>query len=310
MHYRRTSAGLFMLMWIGIAGCVNPPSLSEMPSQSGAGPSFSPSGDAQLTVIAAGDIAACDSGGDEATAALLDELDGTVLALGDTVYEDGLTREFGHCYEPSWGRHRDRTRPVVGNHEYGTAGAAGYFDYFGEAAGTPGEGWYSFDLGTWHLIALNSNCEQIGGCDEGSPQVVWLADDLASSDADCTLAYWHHPRWSSGNEHGPVPATAHLWRTVHDAGVDLVLGGHDHVYERFVPMDAHGAPDPEGMVQFVVGTGGRSLYGFDAIRPTSAAHDNSTFGVLRLALGFGSYQWEFIPVAGGSYTDHGRASCR
>jgi hypothetical protein len=123
-----------------------------------------------VQILGAGDIAACDSDGDEATAALLDELEGTILALGDVVYEDGNAREFARCYDPSWGRHRDRTRPVPGNHEYQTEGAAGYFDYFGAAAGTPGAGWYSFDLGDWHLIGLNSNCDQIGGCEEGSPQ--------------------------------------------------------------------------------------------------------------------------------------------
>jgi hypothetical protein len=273
-------------------------------------PTETASGADAFIVIAAGDIAACDSEGDEATAALLDELDGTILALGDTVYEDGNAREFGRCYGPSWGRHRARTRPVVGNHEYGTGGAGDYFDYFGEAAGTRGEGWYAWDLGAWHLIALNSNCEQVGGCGPGSPQMAWLAADLATDASECTLAYMHHPRWSSGSEHGPIEVTDHLWRTLQGGGVDLLLGGHDHTYERFVPMDADGAADPHGMIQFVVGTGGRSLYAFDPILPTSAAHDNSTFGVLRLTLGDGSYEWTFIPVEGGTYTDAGAAACR
>jgi hypothetical protein len=306
-------AGLIVLT--ALAACfptVPPPSVSPSPSADDTRtvPPGSASPEPATFVLAAGDIAACDSGGDEATAALLDELEGTILALGDTVYEDGLAREFGRCYDPSWGRHRERTRPVAGNHEYQTAEAADYFDYFGEAAGTPGEGWYSFDLGEWHLIALNSNCEAVGGCWPGSAQQTWLIDDLAANPAACTLAYWHHPRWSSGSEHGPVPATDQLWRTVHDAGVDLVLGGHDHVYERFVPMNAEGTPDPNGMVQFVVGTGGKSLYGFDAVLPTSAVHDASTFGVLRLTLRDGAYDWAFVPVAGGTFTDRGTALCR
>ena len=294
-----------------LSGCALVPALPTASAGPSVGGQPSPTNPPDaVQILGAGDIAACDSDGDEATAALLDELEGTILALGDVVYEDGNAREFARCYDPSWGRHRDRTRPVPGNHEYQTEGAAGYFDYFGAAAGTPGAGWYSFDLGDWHLIGLNSNCDQIGGCEEGSPQLAWLRDDLATHQADCTLAYWHHPRWSSGNEHGPVHMTDPLWRTVHDAGVDLVMGGHDHTYERFVPMDGDGAADPDGTVQFVVGTGGKGLYGFDSVLPTSAAHDASTFGVLQLTLRMGTYDWEFIPVEGGTFTDSGTAACR
>jgi 3',5'-cyclic AMP phosphodiesterase CpdA len=258
-------------------------------------------------VLAAGDIASCDSNGDEATAALLDERDGTILALGDLAYEDGSSREFGRCYGPSWGRHRDRTRPAVGNHDYQTAGAEDYFDYFGPTAGMPGEGWYAFDLGGWHLVALNSNCDLVA-CGTDSPQLAWLEEDLAANPADCTLAYMHHPRWSSGDGHGPIDMTDALWRTLHAAGVDLLLGGHDHTYERFGPMDAEGVASSDGLVQFVVGTGGRSLYQFADILPTSAAHDASTFGLLQLTLREGAYDWAFIPVEGGTFTDTGTAS--
>ncbi len=274
-------------------------------------PSPPPSPSAQAPVVlAAGDIAGCDSSGDEATAALLDGPDGTVLALGDLAYPDGTADEFATCYGPSWGRHLSRTWPVPGNHEYETEGAAGYFAYFGDRAGNPGEGWYSFDLGAWHLIALNSNCEAIGGCGADSPQAAWLRADLAEHPATCTLAYWHHPRWSSGDEHGSDPRTDALWRILFAAGADLVLTGHDHVYERFVPMDATGAATPTGLTEFVVGTGGRSRYAFGAILPTSATHDNATYGVLQLTLHPDAYDWEFVSASGTRFADSGSADCR
>jgi 3',5'-cyclic AMP phosphodiesterase CpdA len=260
-------------------------------------------------VLAAGDIAGCDSGGDEATAALLDGLAGSVLALGDLAYPDGTADEFASCYDPSWGRLKSRTWPVLGNHEYETPGAAPYFAYFGAIAGDPAEGWYSFELGDWHLIALNSNCDEIGGCDLESPQADWLRADLAANNARCTLAYWHHPRWSSGSEHGVDPRTDGLWRILALAGADVVLTGHDHVYERFVPMDAEGAAATEGLVEFVVGTGGRSLYGFYKILPTSATHDNATFGVLQLTLRPDAYDWAFVSATGTRFADSGTADC-
>lgn len=240
---------------------------------------------------------------------MLDGLDGTILALGDLAYESGTTEQFAACYDPSWGRHRSRTWPVPGNHEYETAGAAPYFAYFGAAAGVPGQGWYSIDLGAWHLIGLNSNCEEIGGCDLDSPQADWLRADLAANNAACTLAYWHHPRWSSGDEHGSDPRTDALWRILAVAGADLVLTGHDHVYERFVPMDAEGVAATDGMVEFVVGTGGRSLYRFKTTLPTSATHDNTTFGVLQLTLRPDAYDWEFVAATGTRFADSGSADC-
>lgn len=286
------------------------PSVNSSPSASPT-PTPTPTPPVEPSVVlAAGDIAACDSNGDELTAGLLDGLDGTVLTLGDNAYPDGAAGDFANCYDPTWGRHRVRTRPSIGNHDYQTAEAAGYFDYFGAAAGARGEGWYSFDLGAWHLIALNSSCDAIGGCGPDSSQAAWLRADLAEHDADCTLAYWHHPRWSSGNEHGSDPLTDAFWRILFDAGADLVLTGHDHQYERFMPMNESGAAAPGGMTEFVVGTGGRSLYAFGTPLSTSAARDNSTYGVLRLTLHPDSYAWEFVATSDSGFVDAGSADCR
>jgi hypothetical protein len=260
-------------------------------------------------LLAAGDIASCRLEGDSATASLLDRLPGTIAALGDTAYESGAPSEYADCYEPTWGRHRERTRPALGDHEFQTNDAAGYFAYFGSAAGTPGEGWYSYELDGWHVVALNSNCARIS-CAEDSPQLTWLRADLDASDARCTLAYWHHPRFSSG-AHGSTRSVQPLWQALADAGAEIVMSGHDHDYERFAALDANGAPDPErGMRQFVVGTGGASLRGF-GLFPTggSEARDASTHGVLQLTLGQDRYEWRFIPVEGSTFTDSGSGSC-
>jgi hypothetical protein len=270
-----------------------------------------------VEVLAAGDVASCDTETDEQTARLLDQQPGTVLVLGDTAYDDGTAEEFRQCYAPTWGRHRHRSRPVPGNHDYGDddAGddrASGYFDYFGAAAGTEGEGWYSFDLGSWHLIALNSNCKKIGGCQAGSAQETWLRADLAANSARCTLAYWHHPFATSGKKHGGAEAMAPLWRALFEHGADVILSGHEHQYERFAPLDAYGRPAPAGgMRQFVVGTGGgEEFYKFDDPQPGSEFRDNDTYGVLRLSLLEGTYEWAFLPAGGKGASDHGRDSCR
>ena len=260
-------------------------------------------------LVGAGDIADCSSSGDDATADLLDTIDGTVFTLGDNVYEYGTAAEFQRCYAPTWGRQRDRTLPVAGNHDYVTAGAAGYFGYFGAAAGDPSTGYYATDLGTWRIYVLNSNCAAIGGCNAGSAQERWLRDDLAANPRACVLAMWHHPRFSSG-EHGNDSATQALWQVLYGAGAELVLNGHDHDYERFAPQTPAGKADPSrGIVEIVVGTGGRSLYPFVRIRANSLVRDNTTYGVLRLVLSGGGWSFEFIPVPDGAFTDSGGGTC-
>jgi len=261
-------------------------------------------------VLAAGDIASCASGGDEATATLLDSLAGTVITLGDNVYENGSALEFASCYGPSWGRHLARTMPAAGNHDYNTAGAAGYYGYFGAAAGDPAKGYYSYDVGVWHLVAINSNCAAIGGCGAGSPQEVWLRGDLAAHPAACTLAYWHHPRFSSGSTHGDTPAMQPIWQALQDAHAEIVLSGHEHNYERFAPQTGAGIADPYGIVEFVVGTGGRSHYGFGAPRANSLVRNGDAYGVLKLTLHAASYDWEFVPEAGQAFADAGTADCQ
>jgi len=275
-----------------------------------------------VRVAAAGDIA-CDPRSDafagglgnglacrqRATSDLLIADDyAAVLALGDLQYEEGSGAAFSASYGPSWGRVRSLTRPVPGNHEYRTEGAAGYFGYFGPAAGGPDTGYYSYDLGGWHLVALNSNCSEVGGCSAGSPQEQWLRADLAASPAACTLAYWHHPRFSSG-EHGSDPAYEAFWQALYEVRADVVVVAHDHDYERFAPQTPTGALDlGRGIREFVVGTGGRSLRTFPAIRPNTEARDATSLGILDLTLGHGAYAWRFR-AAVGSFTDRGSAAC-
>jgi len=262
---------------------------------------------AGVVFVGAGDIASCASTGDEATATLLDGISGDVFTLGDNVYENGTAAEFTNCYAPSWGRHLGRTHPSPGNHDYNTPGATGYYGYFGAAAGDPSTGYYSYDLGGWHLIVLNSNLSMAAG----SAQEQWLRADLAAhQSAGCTLAYWHHPRFSSGSGHGNEPAAQPLWQALYDYNADLVLSGHDHDYERFASQTPAGAADPvRGIREFVVGTGGRSHYGLGTLQPNSQVFNGATFGVLKLTLSSGGYSWQFIPVAGSSFTDSGSATC-
>ena len=259
--------------------------------------------------VGAGDVASCYDDNDEATARLLDGIEGTVFTLGDNSYDHGSPEEFASCYAPTWGRHLARTRPVPGNHDYLTPGARGYFDYLGDRAGDPARGYYSFDLGAWHVVALNTNCAEVGGCGEGSAQLAWLRADLAANPARCALAYGHHPLFSSGG-HDADSDVAPLWNALYEAGVDVVLAGHDHTYERFAPQDPAGAQDPDGGVrQFVVGTGGAGLYAFEEIRPNSEARDSGTHGVLAFTLDPRGYAWEFVTVEGPDFSDSGSAAC-
>ncbi|HKY54137.1 MAG TPA: DUF4832 domain-containing protein [Anaerolineales bacterium] len=256
--------------------------------------------------VGAGDISTCGSNNnDEATAKLLDGISGTVFTVGDNAYPDGTAAQFADCYGPTWGRHKNRTRPSPGNHEYHTPGASAYYDYFGAAAGEPGKGYYSYNLGDWHIISLNSEVDY----GAGSAQVQWLRADLAANSAVCTLAYWHRPRFSSG-QHGNSSRAQAFWNVLYEYGVDVVLNGHDHTYERFAPQNPNGQADPNrGIREFVVGTGGAGLYPIPGIQPNSEVRNNTTFGVLKLTLHATSYDWQFVPVAGQSFTDSGTGNC-
>ena len=232
-----------------------------------------------------------------------------MFTAGDDAYPNGSAAQFDDCYDPSWGRFRDRTYPVPGNHEWETEDLAGYLGYFGERAAPDGTSWYSVDLGAWHVVVLDSECGKVGGCDATSPQGRWLAADLASADTRCTLAIWHKPRWSSG-EHGSDDDVAPFWDALYAAGADLVVNGHDHDYERFAPQDPDASEDRErGIREFVVGTGGAELRAF---RPRPAANSElrvSGFnGVLQLTLHPESYEWRFIPTAG-DISDSGSSRC-
>jgi len=233
------------------------------------------------------------------------------LLLGDIQYESATFSDFNTFYHPTWGVHNAIVRPAPGNHEYQTAGAAGYFDYYGAAGvvtGSRTEGWYSFNVGSWHIVSLNSNCASVGGCQAGSPQETWLRADLASNPAVCTLAYWHHPRFSSG-AHGNNSITQALWQALYDHGADLILAGHDHNYERFAPQTATGVADARGIRSFVVGTGGKELRSLSTTRANSERRDASSLGVLQLTLHAASYDWQFVPIPGHTLSDAGTATC-
>jgi hypothetical protein len=266
--------------------------------------------DATAVLVGAGDIADChDLTGAEATAKLLDQLPGTVMAIGDLAYPDG-SRENFTCYDKTWGRAKNRTRPAPGNHEFHSLGATPYFDYFGAAAGDPATGYYSYDLGTWHIIVLNSECQEVGGCEPGSAEEKWLRADLAAHPVACTLAYWHKPLFSSGGAHGDIPTVKPLFQALFDANADVVVNGHDHDYERFAPQDPEGAPDSKrGIREFVAGTGGKNHRPFGEPMPNSELRDATAFGVLKLTLKPNGYDWQFIPEAGKGFTDTGSGKC-
>lgn len=257
-------------------------------------------------LVGAGDIASCSSNDDEATAKLLDAITGTVFTAGDNAYENGSATDYANCYGPTWGRHKSRTRPAIGNHEYNTPSATGYFGYFGSAGGEAGKAYYSYELGPWHVIVLNSNLDM----SSSSPQITWLKADLAAHQATkCTLAIWHHPRFSSGH-HGSSAAVQPLWQALYDAHADLIVSGHDHIYERFKPQTPVGQVDlSRGIREFVVGTGGAGLYAFEHPAANSEVKNNVTHGVLKLTLFADHYDWKFVPVAGSSFTDSGSANC-
>jgi acid phosphatase type 7 len=274
-------------------------------------------------IAAAGDIA-CDLGdpnpGDESTSTenchmqatsdlLVGENLAAVLPLGDNQYEDGTLAKFQKYYALTWGRLMAISHPVAGNHEYESDGAAGYYSYFGASAGDKTKGYYSFDIGRWHLIALNANCSAIGGCQAGSPQEIWLRADLAAHPAVCTLAYWHQPRFSSAL-HGNNADTSAFWEDLYQSGAEIVLNGHDHDYERFAPQTPKAIADSKhGIREFVVGTGGRSLYPFMTSQPNSEVQNDQTYGVLKLTLHPQGYSWKFVPEKAKTFTDSGNGTC-
>jgi hypothetical protein len=266
-----------------------------------------PSGET-ATIAAAGDIADCGGTDDEATANLLDGISGTVMTLGDNAYVNGTASNYA-CYNSSWGRHKARTHPIPGDHDYGVPDAGGYFDYFGAAAGPRPSGFYSYNVGAWHVVALNSGCYvQLRTCNDAQDE--WLENDLEQNSSTCTLAQLHEPRFSSGEVHGNVGSVEPLWEILYEHGADVVLSGSEHMYERFGPQTAEGQADAvNGIRQFTVGTGGESHYQVGDIQPNSQVRESNTFGVLKMTLRPTGYDWQFVPVAGKTFTDSGTGSC-
>jgi hypothetical protein len=260
--------------------------------------------------VGVGDIA-YDGKDDEKTAKVVDGViaenpDAVVFTLGDNAYPNGSADDYKSFYEPTWGRFKSRTHPIPGNHEYQTPNASAYFEYFGSAAGEMGKGYYSYDLGAWHIVALNSEIDMR----PSSRQTTWLKKDLAATKKDCILAYWHRPRFSSG-PYGDAKDTAPLWKLLYAAGAEVVLSGHEHYYERFAPLDGDGKPDEvSGIREFIIGTGGVSLYDFKEIHASSEVRDNHSYGVMKFVLHDHGYQWDFIPAEGSPLHDQGRGECR
>jgi hypothetical protein len=267
--------------------------------------------DQEVVLVGAGDIANCginNGSGATATARVLDQIQGTVFTLGDHAYPSGTAKEFQDCYEPRWGRHKARTRPSPGNHDYLTEKGKPYFDYFGESAGPDRRGYYSYSAGAWHVVSLNSFID----ADRRSPQLTWLKKDLEEHKTACTLAYWHLPVFSSGPHGNEKQTTRHMldvWQLLYEFGADVIVNGHDHIYERFAPQDPKGKLDPKGIRQFVVGTGGAGAYEFRKVLPNSEVRSNKSYGVLKLTLRPTEYTWEFVSGAGEQLQDIGTGQC-
>jgi hypothetical protein len=263
-----------------------------------------------VTLVGAGDIAGCNFKADRKTARLLGKIPGTVFTLGDNAYQNGTRKQFRNCYGPTWGKYKKRTRPTAGNHEYHTSGAKPYFDYFGWRAGKSGRGYYSYDLGAWHIVVLNSNCTEVGGCGRRSAQGRWLRRDLAQHRARCTLAYFHHPLYASGSGLD-TPKVRSFWKKLYNYHADVILNGHAHRYERYARITPSGArSSARGIRQFIVGTGGApGEFQRGPDEPRVQAKKVDAPGVLKLDLGSGFYHWKFAPVVGRNYTDSGGAKC-
>lgn len=261
-------------------------------------------------IYAAGDIAQCGrrpptESGAARTGELLRQTTGPIMALGDLAYPNGSYVDFATCFEPTWGELKPRILPVPGNHEYVTPQAGPYFAYFGAAAGEPGKGYYSTRIGAWHIVALNSNID----AETGSAQERWLRSDLAANRTKCTLVFWHHPVFTSAGR-GLNPKMQDIWKTLYAVGVDVVLNGHEHEYERFAPQTPEGASDPaRGIREFVVGTGGAHTGFFGITQPNSESRETAVFGVLKLTLREDGYSWRFLPVAGQKFNDSGEGRC-
>lgn len=304
---RLLSASLLVALLAGGARGQGPSNAKPVPAKSASAAS-----PLEAVLVGAGDIASCDDlAGAQATAQLIGGIPGTVFAVGDLAYPDGSDEQFRNCYGPTWGRFKDRTRPAPGNHEYHSDGASGYVRYFGATAGDPKKGYYSYELAAWHIVVLNSECAEVGGCGPGSAQEEWLRQDLKTHPSQCTLAYWHKPLFSSGAAHGNDPEVKPLWDDLYAAHTDVVLNGHDHDYERFGSQDPLGRLDPQrGIREFVVGTGGKNSHrSFSTPKPNSEVRQADTFGVLKLALHPASYDWEFVPEVGKSFHDSGSGTC-
>ncbi|MEX2156255.1 MAG: PKD domain-containing protein [Gemmatimonadales bacterium] len=262
-------------------------------------------------LVGAGDIGDCLRTGDDSTGALLDRIEGIVMPLGDNAYLDGTPEEYANCYDPAWGRHKARSRPVAGNHDYNTPGATGYYGYFGAAAGDPAKGYYSYTLGSWFVIVLNTGTDSPPNYAVGSPQEQWLRAELASHSQQCVLAMFHHPRFSTTLGRGLRPEVKPLWDALYEYGADLVINGHDHSYQRFAPQKPDGTADPAyGIRQITVGTGGgEGLYQWGDVVPNLDVRDNETWGVIKVTLRQSGYDWQFVPVTGKTFTDSGSGTC-
>jgi acid phosphatase type 7 len=290
-HSNRATASLALAL--ALLSCAEPASQN-------------PPNNPDIVFIGAGDIAGCTPDfQDEATAAIIARYPmASVFTLGDNAYPDGAAADYTQCYEPGWGQFKDRTYPAPGNHEYHTSGASSYFGYFGTRAGPAGQGYYSYELGSWHIVSLNSEID----ASVASPQASWLEQDLADHPARCTLAYWHKPLFTSGAHHASSTSMQPLFAILYDAGAEVVLSGHNHQYERFAPQAPDGTRDARGIREFVVGSGGAALYDFAAAEPNSEARYKG-HGVLKLTLKATGYSWQFIPVAGSSFLDTGTGTC-
>lgn len=305
------SSGALILAAIAFAACggdsTNPSGPSNpRPDNGGSTSPATPPAGPTVVLAGAGDIAMCDANLTNAfaTASLLGAIDGRIFTAGDNTQDAGSMNEFTNCFGPSWGRHRSRIFPSPGNHDYQTANGAAYHGYFGDAAGAAGEGYYSYTWGAWHIVALNSNVSM----KSGSPQAEWLRADLDSSESACILAYWHHPLFTSG-PNGNNAAVRDAWSILYDHGAEIVVNGHDHLYERFAPQDPQGRPNPvTGIRQFTVGTGGAYLTKVARLQANSEAQ-GVTWGVLKLTLRPAGYDWEFVAVPGGRFSDSGTAPC-